>query len=363
MRPRRIYQDFLVLISRRSLLHAGAAGLVGLLTPRRPGPDWPALAASIDGSVQLPGTDAWEQGRRLFDPRFDAVRADGRARTVAAAHEPDLFWALRGGGGGPFGVVTAWRMRTHPATDVGTFLLTYPWEQAAEVAAGWQARLAAAPDETWSACQFAADAQGRLTVRISGVALGGDPGPEVAALVRAIGRDPATARQDRRPYAEVAHDRAGCADVPSCVAIRATELAGSEIFRDVLPPSAIATLLEVVRRRAAARRPGIAKFKRMTGAQGRVAPKATAFPWRGAQTMLQWLVESPSTDPVAVRDGYGWIEAGHRAMAPWSAGRYVNYLEPGPVDRARYHGHNLSRLRRVRAAADPHRLFRTAYPL
>ena len=259
----------------------------------------------------------------------EVVGADGGRRTVHAGREPDLFWALRGGGGGPFGVVTAWRMRTHPAGSVGTFVLSYPWEQAADVAAGWQARLSVAPDETWSACQFASDGEGRLSVRISGVALGGDAGPEVAELVRAIGREPVAVKLGGRPYLEVAHDRAGCDRRRRPAPTR--HRAGRQ--RDLPRRPAAGCGRHPARRRRAAgpvRRSGLAKLKRMTGAQGRVAPGATAFPWRGAHTMLQWLVEPPAGDAATVRDGYGFIDGGHRAIAPWSAGRYVNYLEPDP---------------------------------
>ena len=292
----------------------------------------------------------------------DVATADGRLRTVDAAREADLFWALRGGGGGQFGIVTAWRMRTHRATTVGRFVLSYRWADAARVAAGWQARLTAAPDEAWSTCQFATDARGRLSVRISGVVLGGDPDAEVAAITRAVGREPATAKLGRRAYLDVVHERAGCADGASC-ATRATELVGSEIFPRPLPPAGVSAVLAAVERRARQRRPGIAKFKRMTGAQGRVAPGATAFAWRGVHTMLQWLVEPAAADAATVRDAYAWIDSGHRAVAAWSAGRYVNYLEPGTTLLPRYHGTHLSRLRRVRAAVDPERLFRSPYTL
>ena len=292
----------------------------------------------------------------------DLVTADGRLRTVAADREPDLFWALRGGGGGQVGVVTRWRMRTHRTRPAGSFVLTYPWADAARVAAGWQARLTTAPDQTWSSCQFSSDARGRLAVRVSGVVLDGPADDEAAALIRAIRREPASARLDQRAHRDLLHARAGCHDGASCEH-RDTELAGSEIFRHVLPDGAVRVLLATVESRARAGRPGIAKLKRMTGALGRVAPDATAFPWRGAHTMLQWLVLPGTTDPAAVRDGYAWIETGHRAMAPWSAGRYVNYLEPGPAALATYYGPHLARLRRVRAAADPQRLFRSPYSL
>ncbi|WP_433730022.1 FAD-binding oxidoreductase [Actinoplanes sp. CA-051413] len=290
----------------------------------------------------------------------ELATADGRLRTVHAGREPDLFWALRGGGGGSLGVVTTWRMRTYPAVPAGTFVLTYPWSAAAEVAAGWQARLSRAPDETWSSCQFASDARGARSVRISGVLLGGAADTEVAAIVRAIGREPATVRVERLPHRTVVHNRGGCDDAGDC-GPRATELVGSDVFPRILPPAAVAALLASVERRSKARRPGIAKLKRMTGAQGRVAPGATAFPWRGVHTMLQWLVQPATGDPATVRDAYAWIDDGHRAMARWSAGRYVNYLEPDPAQVPRYHGANLARLRRIRAAADPDRLFRSPY--
>ncbi|WP_306207617.1 FAD-binding oxidoreductase [Actinoplanes sp. RD1] len=302
-------------------------------------------------------------GASAYGLTCDAVRAaeivtaDGRRRTVDSARDPDLFWALRGGGGGQFGVVTAWHLRTHPAPATGTFVLTWRWADAARVAAGWQARLATAPGEAWSACQFGSSATGALSVRVSGTVLGGDADAEVAALVRAVGRSPAKAVTARRPYLDVVHDRAGCATAAAC-AVRSTELVGSEIFRRPLPAPGIAALLSAVERRARARRPGVAKLKRMTGAVARVAPDATAFPWRGANTMLQWLVEDA---PPA--DAYAWIDAGHRAMAPWSAGRYVNYLEPDPRALPLYHGPHLDRLRRIRAAADPGRLFRSRYAL
>ncbi|GAA3933041.1 oxidoreductase [Amorphoplanes auranticolor] len=290
----------------------------------------------------------------------ELVTADGRHRTVHAGREPDLFWALRGGGGAQLGVVTSWRMRTYPAAPAGTFVLTYPWNAAARAAAGWQARLARSPDETWSSCQFAAGARGARSVRIAGVVLGGAADAEVAAIVRAIGREPATVRIERLPHRTLVHNRGGCDDAGDC-GPRATELVGSDVFPRILPPEAVAALLAAVERRARARRPGIAKLKRMTGVQSRVAPGTTAFPWRGAHTMLQWLVQPPAGDAATVRDAYAWIEGGHRAVARWSAGRYVNYLEPDPAQVPRYYGPNLARLRRVRAAADPDRLFRSPY--
>jgi FAD/FMN-containing dehydrogenase len=289
---------------------------------------------------------------------LELVGADGRHRAVDAAREPELFWACRGGGGGQVGVVTGWRMRTFGVSDVGVFKLRWRWSDAAAVAVGWQRFLATMPDSTWCHLQVSSDAHGRCDVRVSGYVLAGDPGPAVRALVAAARRDPVEVTSDRDDYLAVVRARGGGA-----VADRQTELLGSDVFARPLPPRGVAALLAAVRRRAASRQPGVAKLKPLTNAVARVPRDATAFPWRGAHAMLQWLVIPPSADPATVRSAYAWIADGHRAVAEWSVGRYVNYLEPDRAALGRCYGPHLARMRRARARFDPHRLFRSPYSL
>ncbi|GGM57059.1 hypothetical protein GCM10012275_30230 [Longimycelium tulufanense] len=54
------------------------------------------------------------------------VTPDGHLRTVSRVCEPELFWALRGGGGGNFGIVTSFIFRTAPATNMVMFSLSFP---------------------------------------------------------------------------------------------------------------------------------------------------------------------------------------------------------------------------------------------
>jgi FAD/FMN-containing dehydrogenase len=76
----------------------------------------------------------------------DIVLADGR-RICADAHEhPDLFWALRGGGGN-FGVLTSMSIRLHPVREVLAGMILYPWADAHSVLHGYSSVMADAPDD------------------------------------------------------------------------------------------------------------------------------------------------------------------------------------------------------------------------
>ncbi|MEN3282423.1 MAG: hypothetical protein V7607_3563, partial [Solirubrobacteraceae bacterium] len=80
---------------------------------------------------------------------IQVVTADGRVRVVDANHEPDLFWALRGGGGS-FGIVTAIEIALHPVEELCAGMLAFPWERSAEVLRAWREWTRTVPDEVSS---------------------------------------------------------------------------------------------------------------------------------------------------------------------------------------------------------------------
>ncbi|MFD4421347.1 FAD-binding oxidoreductase [Agromyces sp. NPDC058484] len=80
---------------------------------------------------------------------IELVTADGRRRRVDASHEPELFWALRGGGG-DFGVVTAIEFRLFPVAEIVAGTLFFPIERAEEVMQAWAAWTATVPDTVTS---------------------------------------------------------------------------------------------------------------------------------------------------------------------------------------------------------------------
>jgi len=80
---------------------------------------------------------------------IEVVTSDGVHRRVDESHEPDLFWALRGGGGS-FGVVTAIEFRLYPITEVYAGVLFFPLDRAAEVLEAWRQWLPSVPDSVTS---------------------------------------------------------------------------------------------------------------------------------------------------------------------------------------------------------------------
>ena len=80
---------------------------------------------------------------------IEVVTADGVLRRVDETHEPELFWALRGGGGS-FGVVTAIEFRLYPITEVYAGVLFFPLDRAAEVLEAWRQWLPSVPDSVTS---------------------------------------------------------------------------------------------------------------------------------------------------------------------------------------------------------------------
>ena len=83
---------------------------------------------------------------------FELVTADGHLVRTDAVHEPDLFWALRGGGGN-FGVVTAIEFEVYPYAELYAGALFFPFARTREVLHAWNELLPTLPDElmTWAA--------------------------------------------------------------------------------------------------------------------------------------------------------------------------------------------------------------------
>jgi FAD/FMN-containing dehydrogenase len=235
----------------------------------------------------------------------EVVLADG---SVVECDDGDLFWALRGAGGGRFGVVTRFTLRTVPAPRMTVFHAVYP----ASIIDRWQRW--EPPDSVAASLLCGA------SCHVFGASIGAVDLPAGALSVRREELELRAAKQwlaDNHPGEEgLAHHRSG---------FFATTV-------DAEPPGAGREL----------------DFNPLGGAYNRVAPDATAFAHRDARFCLK----------LASADRE-WVERTWASLAPLSTGGvYPNFAEADrdPWDPA-YHLGNRARLLAIRAAYDPEGLW------
>jgi FAD/FMN-containing dehydrogenase len=309
----------------------------------------------------------------------ELVTADGTLHHADAATDPDLFWASRGGGGGNFGVATSFTVSTVPAPQLSTFSLRWPWSAAADVLAGWLEWAPAAPDEIWSTLLLLAhpaSAPQTPVLRVSGVCVGtpAHAASLVDGLVRAVGSRP-SARSSSAPNGILAAMllEAGCSDLsvaacrlpsqgPSGALERKPLIGASDYLTEPLSAPGVGVVVDFVDQRQADTLlgEGGAQFDAYGGVINRVPAADTAFVHRGALACVQRTSSfRPGDSSATIERGRRWLKEFTAALRPYVSGEsYQNYVDPDLAEWAQaYYGDNLSRLRGIRSAADPERLF------
>ena len=297
----------------------------------------------------------------------DIVTADGRLVSASARHEPDLFWACRGGGGGNFGVVTSLKFRLRPAPPLTTWYYRWDWTRAADVLHGWQGWAADAPAAMWSTCKLLTrPGQSSASAQVSGTWLG-DPaalGRHLTDVVNAVGHKPVGSTRATRGYLDTMLAEAGCSSVSAarCTTKRSAFAAASHVVSLVVPARGVKTAVSQVEERQAADPPGQSgvSFDVLGGAVADVASNDTAFPHRGALAVAQYTAGWPDgQSDAAVASDVAWLHGFRAAMTPFIGnGAYVNYADPTLHDwQAAYYGLNYPRLQKVKHAYDPDNVF------
>jgi FAD/FMN-containing dehydrogenase len=303
------------------------------------------------------------------------VTAAGDTLTCDSGRHSDLFWACRGGGGGNFGVATAFTFRTHRLPHLILFFLGWPWSQAARVVGAWQSWAPHAPDELWSNMHLsAAPGGGTPQIQVGGTYTGSISGVArlLDELYAKVGSKPSSYFLNRESYLNAMLVEAGCSDLsvhqchtgPIGVLPRVPSFAKSDFFTRRLDKSGIRVLLAGVERlvsvRGAAGGAGGIAFDAMGGAVNRVHPAATAFVHRNALFLAQYTTEwrYPGSHR-GVANQHVWLRSYYRALHPHASGQaYQNYIDPELTDwRRAYYGANYPRLTQVKATYDPDNLF------
>jgi FAD/FMN-containing dehydrogenase len=300
------------------------------------------------------------------------VLADGRVVDCDEQHDGELFWALRGAGGGHFGVVTSLVFRTLPAPATTVFRLVWPPAAAAAAVQAWQAFAPAAPEELDATLRLTAagDGERQLGIEVVGSVLDGeaDATELLGELVARVGADPVEASRRHLPHRAAKRYLEGLGSVedrersgPEGPAPPGHLYTKSEFFRRPLPGETVAALVEHLTQGLAPGQSREVDFLPWGGAYNRVPADATAFVHRGEHFLVQHLVEvgadAAAAERAAARD---WLAGSWARVHPWgSGGVYPNFPDPDLQDWAHaYHGTNYDRLRRVKAAYDPGGFFR-----
>ncbi len=288
----------------------------------------------------------------------EVVTATGELVHASATEHPDLFWALRGGGGN-FGVVTRFEFRLHPVgPDVLSGLIVYPISAAKSVLRQYRDFLAWAPEalSVWSVLRLAPplpflpeNVHGQGIIALA-VIYAGDPkqGEPLIEPLRKFGT-PLGEHVGVQPY-----------------------VAWQQAFDPLLTPGArnywkshnFSTLEDglfdaVVESIGKLPSPQCEIFfGAIGGATTRPAPDSAAYPHRDAKFVVN--VHGRWEDPADDKRCIGWARDFFNASAPFaSGGVYVNFLTADEGDRVRSaYGPNYDRLAQVKRKYDPSNLFR-----
>jgi FAD/FMN-containing dehydrogenase len=281
---------------------------------------------------------------------YDVVLASGELTRASAEENPDLFWALKGGGGN-FGVVTSITYRMYPITNVISGMILHPLAHARQVLKFYRDFVTSGiPDELTVYAGALSTPDGHPVIALIPAWSGDDltEGERRLEPLRKFG-SPIVDLISRMPYTAMQQmiDAAAPSGLRSYWKSR---------FLRELPDGAIDTFVEFAESRTSPR--SLAVLEHAHGAVTRVAPDATPFPNRSDpfDLVLISLWDDAAEDPRHI----DWTRRFHGAMEPWSAGSaYVNGLDQDDAARIpEAYAQNYARLTMLKAAYDPDNRFR-----
>jgi FAD/FMN-containing dehydrogenase len=331
----------------------------GLTIPAGCGPTVGIAGLTLGGGLGILGRKHGLTSDHLLGG--EVVLADGRVVECDDHRESDLFWALRGAGGG-FGVVTTLRFRTVPPPDATSFHLEWPLTDGPAVVAAWQDWSPAAPDELAASLLVTAagDPEEPPVVHVFGAMadMASRAAELLDELVARADVDPASTALEHMPYRGTKRylaEHGPGDDHPG-----GHPYSKSEYFRQPLPDEAGVALIDHVSK---GRLPGQSReldFTPWAGAYNRVPEDATAFAHRNERFLLKHaVVIDADTSGPELEAARGWLRRSWGLVHPWGSGRvYPNFPDRDLEDLSpAYYGRNHDRLLRVKARYDPEGIF------
>ena len=283
----------------------------------------------------------------------EVVTADGRILQVDGEHHPDLFWAIRGGGGN-FGVATRFQFRLHELPSIVGGMLLLPAR--AEVVEGYVAAADAAPEELSGIANvmvappmpFLPEAAHGQLVVLALLCYAGDAeaGERALAPFRALA-EPLADMLQPMSYAEMF--------APEEEEYHPTAVSRTMLVDTVDREVAGAIMRHLEASDAPVR---VAQLRVLGGAMARVPADATAFAHRDSRIMVNLAAFYEGPDDRVVRQA--WVDEFAAALHQGDSRAYVNFLGDEGPDRVHeaYPGSTWDRLAEVKRRYDPGNLFR-----
>ncbi len=331
------------------------------------GATWGRVAAALDphgwgltagdtanvgvGGLTLGGGIGWMVRRHgLAIDNLVAARvatADGRLVTASAEEHPELFWALRGGGGN-FGVVLDFDFVAQEVTTVHYGTITYRLDDLAGLLVRWRDAMRVAPEELSSTLVLMPRMPAAPASAMVLLCYAGEPGTTLLEADAAIepllelGTVTAASIAERR-YADVLED----AQHPPGLRL---------VGRNTLVPTLGDEVITAIDHLHGTPAPAAIAVRSLGGAFGRVPTDATAFAHRDAEAMVVCglMLPETATDADVERALVPW-----RAVAAHGTGTYVNFQGSATAEdvAAAYPPATHARLAAVKRAYDPGNLF------
>ena len=287
---------------------------------------------------------------------LELVTADGEFRRVDAEHEPDLFWALRGGNGN-FGVVTAIEFAVYPVEELYAGAMFFPFERASEVLHTWRELLPTFPDElmTWANIlhfpplpEVPEPFRGASFVIVMGAYLGEEAdGRNLLRQIRDLGPELDT-------FAMVPPIELGELAMDPPDPLPATS--GHELLKE-LPASLIDEFLSIAGPDSdSGASLTLFNLRHMGGALARKSPGAGARATLPGEVSLFTLAVVEDDEAAQAADSR--IARLMAAAQPYRAGHYPNFVEEPADASGFFDAETWARLREVKAAYDPQDLFK-----
>jgi hypothetical protein len=284
----------------------------------------------------------------------DVVLADGRRITTGPDEEPELFWAIRGGGGN-FGVVTSLRVQLHEKRHMLAGPIVYAWSEAEPMLRRYAAFAATMPDELGISVGMTSGPDGQPMLLLLPLWNGGKQrGEQVIRDLLALGTHQ-LAQVGPMTYA----DMLALFDA----SVDAADGCHWETRTRSLPaPGAVDAIITAVARKTSPY--SMVNFHHLHGAATRIPAEATAFGMRQEHFMVE-IIAGWKPDASNGAEHRQWVQDLWESLAPFALhGGYANFLVPRDREQIRAaYGGNGARVRSLKRRFDPDSVFASAIPL